>query len=103
MFIFIFPCFGLASVPFGSFQQIGLQSTVDAQSSASFDTRSLKHHSFISEVPDVRYMERALLGLLDDFHSGKLKAFGEFDSDSVKICDHACFIFIFLICVFFFF
>ncbi|XP_039437590.1 coiled-coil domain-containing protein 28B isoform X2 [Culex pipiens pallens] len=28
------------------------------------------------EVPDVRHMERALLGLLDDFHSGKLKAFG---------------------------
>ncbi|KAJ6649887.1 Glutathione hydrolase-like YwrD proenzyme [Pseudolycoriella hygida] len=38
--------------------------------------RSLKHHSFLSEVPDVRHMERALLGLLDDFHSGKLKAFG---------------------------
>ncbi|XP_055304244.1 coiled-coil domain-containing protein 28A isoform X1 [Sitodiplosis mosellana] len=54
----------------------GLQSNVDAQSSASFDTRSLKHHSFISEVPDVRHMEKALLGLLDDFHSGKLKAFG---------------------------
>uniref|UniRef100_A0A182SY15 Coiled-coil domain-containing protein 28B n=1 Tax=Anopheles maculatus TaxID=74869 RepID=A0A182SY15_9DIPT len=34
------------------------------------------HHSFISEVPDVRHMERALLGLLEDFHSGKLKAFG---------------------------
>ncbi|XP_049282761.1 coiled-coil domain-containing protein 28A isoform X2 [Anopheles funestus] len=28
------------------------------------------------EVPDVRHMERALLGLLEDFHSGKLKAFG---------------------------
>ncbi|XP_055304245.1 uncharacterized protein LOC129569427 isoform X2 [Sitodiplosis mosellana] len=28
------------------------------------------------EVPDVRHMEKALLGLLDDFHSGKLKAFG---------------------------
>lgn len=45
---------------------------------SGFDTRSLKHHSFISEVPDVRHMERALLGLLDDFHSGKLKAFGKF-------------------------
>lgn len=33
------------------------------------------HHSFLSEVPDVRHMERALLGLLDDFHSGKLRAF----------------------------
>uniref|UniRef100_A0A182JM24 Uncharacterized protein n=1 Tax=Anopheles atroparvus TaxID=41427 RepID=A0A182JM24_ANOAO len=42
----------------------------------SFSSRPLKHHSFISEVPDVRHMERALLGLLEDFHSGKLKAFG---------------------------
>ncbi|XP_065163669.1 coiled-coil domain-containing protein 28A isoform X3 [Atheta coriaria] len=29
----------------------------------------------IHKVPDVRHMERALLGLLDDFHSGKLRAF----------------------------
>ncbi|XP_058120403.1 uncharacterized protein LOC131288791 [Anopheles ziemanni] len=42
----------------------------------TFSSRPLKHHSFISEVPDVRHMERALLGLLEDFHSGKLKAFG---------------------------
>ncbi|XP_067625140.1 uncharacterized protein [Eurosta solidaginis] len=41
-----------------------------------FDDRPIKHHSFVSEVPDVKHMERALLGLLDDFHSGKLKAFG---------------------------
>lgn len=43
----------------------------------SFSDRALKHHSFLSEVPDVRHMEQALLGLLDDFHSGKLRAFGE--------------------------
>lgn len=36
-----------------------------------------RHHCFLSEVPDVRHMEQALLGLLDDFHSGKLKAFGQ--------------------------
>ncbi|KAJ8946671.1 hypothetical protein NQ318_019985 [Aromia moschata] len=30
----------------------------------------------IHKVPDVRHMERALLGLLADFHSGKLRAFG---------------------------
>jgi len=35
-----------------------------------------RHHCFLSEVPDVRHMEQALLGLLADFHSGKLKAFG---------------------------
>ncbi|XP_055375880.1 coiled-coil domain-containing protein 28A isoform X1 [Condylostylus longicornis] len=40
------------------------------------DDRTIKHHSFISEEPDVKHMEQALLGLLDDFHSGKLKAFG---------------------------
>ncbi|XP_017009803.2 rho GTPase-activating protein gacZ isoform X2 [Drosophila takahashii] len=44
--------------------------------SNKFDDRPIKHHSFVSEVPDVKHMERALLGLLDDFHSGKLKAFG---------------------------
>ncbi|XP_026844167.1 dual specificity protein kinase splA isoform X1 [Drosophila persimilis] len=43
--------------------------------SDKFDDRPIKHHSFVSEVPDVKHMERALLGLLDDFHSGKLKAF----------------------------
>lgn len=36
---------------------------------------TVKHHSFISQVPDVRNMEKALLGLLEDFHSGKLRAF----------------------------
>lgn len=36
----------------------------------------MRHHCFLSEVPDVRHMERALLGLLADFHSGKLRAFG---------------------------
>ncbi|XP_053695224.1 uncharacterized protein LOC128742792 isoform X2 [Sabethes cyaneus] len=51
-------------------------SATSLNKSHSFASRSLKHHSFISEVPDVRHMERALLGLLDDFHSGKLKAFG---------------------------
>lgn len=35
-----------------------------------------KHHCFLSEVPDVRHMEQALLQLLEDFHSGNLRAFG---------------------------
>lgn len=46
--------------------------------SDNFDDRPIKHHSFVSEVPDVKHMERALLGLLDDFHTGKLKAFGKY-------------------------
>ncbi|XP_071439161.1 coiled-coil domain-containing protein 28A isoform X2 [Hetaerina americana] len=35
------------------------------------------HHSFLSDVTDVRRMETALLHLLEDFHSGKLRAFGK--------------------------
>ncbi|XP_012157915.1 uncharacterized protein LOC101458926 isoform X2 [Ceratitis capitata] len=56
-----------------------LFNTINGYSGANhdnFDNRPIKHHSFVSEVPDVKHMERALLGLLDDFHSGKLKAFG---------------------------
>lgn len=37
----------------------------------SFDTRPIKHHSFDSDL-DVKYMEKNLISLLDDFHNGKL-------------------------------
>ncbi|XP_017879072.1 coiled-coil domain-containing protein 28A isoform X1 [Ceratina calcarata] len=40
-------------------------------------TAPCKHHCFLSEVPDVRRMEQALLHLLEDFHSGNLRAFGK--------------------------
>ncbi|XP_010794273.1 coiled-coil domain-containing protein 28A [Notothenia coriiceps] len=33
-------------------------------------------HSFLTDVSDVQEMENGLLSLLDDFHSGKLQAFG---------------------------
>lgn len=39
--------------------------------------RSVHHHCFLSDVTDVRRMETALLHLLEDFHSGKLRAFGK--------------------------
>lgn len=42
--------------------------------------RDLQHHSFLSDVADVRGMEKALLKLLEDFHSGELRAFGEVHS-----------------------
>ncbi|XP_060139980.1 coiled-coil domain-containing protein 28A isoform X4 [Globicephala melas] len=32
-------------------------------------------HSFLTDVSDVQEMERGLLSLLNDFHSGKLQAF----------------------------
>lgn len=39
--------------------------------------RNIQHHSFFTDTTDVRQMEQALLQLLEDFHSGKLRAFGE--------------------------
>ncbi|XP_017859357.1 PREDICTED: probable basic-leucine zipper transcription factor J isoform X1 [Drosophila arizonae] len=57
-------------------QQLHIPMADPSIHSDKFDDRPIKHHSFVSEVPDVKHMERALLGLLDDFHSGKLKAFG---------------------------
>ncbi|NXI53521.1 CC28A protein, partial [Chloroceryle aenea] len=35
-------------------------------------------HSFLTDVSDVQEMERGLLSLLNDFHSGKLQAFGKY-------------------------
>ena len=34
-------------------------------------------HSFLTDVSDVQEMEKGLLSLLNDFHNGKLQAFGE--------------------------
>lgn len=39
--------------------------------------RNIQHHCFISDTTDVRQMEQALLQLLEDFHSGKLRAFAK--------------------------
>lgn len=39
-------------------------------SSQIFATRNIKHHSFDSDL-DVKYMEKNLISLLDDFHSGE--------------------------------
>ncbi|XP_076358717.1 uncharacterized protein LOC143251188 isoform X1 [Tachypleus tridentatus] len=39
--------------------------------------RPCQHHSFLTDLTDVRQMEQGLLQLLDDFHSGKLQAFGK--------------------------
>ncbi|XP_012688481.1 coiled-coil domain-containing protein 28B [Clupea harengus] len=38
---------------------------------------SSMQHSFLTDVSDVREMEGGLLNLLNDFHSGKLQAFGK--------------------------
>lgn len=59
-----------------SFRSIDRNDSNSILPNDNFDDRPIKHHSFVSEIPDVKHMERALLSLLDDFHSGKLKAFG---------------------------
>ncbi|XP_020385317.1 coiled-coil domain-containing protein 28A isoform X2 [Rhincodon typus] len=47
------------------------------QSIAGKSTQSAPlQHSFLTDVSDVKEMERGLLSLLTDFHSGKLQAFG---------------------------
>ncbi|XP_062615180.1 coiled-coil domain-containing protein 28B-like [Saccostrea cucullata] len=38
--------------------------------------RTCKEHTFLTDVADVRTMEHGLLQLLEDFHCGKLQAFG---------------------------
>ncbi|KAL4233348.1 protein of unknown function (DUF4061) [Mactra antiquata] len=47
-----------------------------SQSHPSVSQRPCKEHSFLTDVADVRVMEQGLLQLLEDFHSGKLQAFG---------------------------
>ncbi|XP_069786837.1 coiled-coil domain-containing protein 28A isoform X4 [Narcine bancroftii] len=48
------------------------------QSSAGKSTQAAPiQHSFLTDVSDVKEMERGLLSLLTDFHSGKLQAFGK--------------------------
>lgn len=47
-------------------------------------------HSFLTDVSDVQEMEHGLLSLLNDFHSGKLQAFGKFDSLQQHTSFHKC-------------
>ncbi|KGL85227.1 Coiled-coil domain-containing protein 28A [Tinamus guttatus] len=42
-------------------------------------------HSFLTDVSDVQEMERGLLSLLNDFHSGKLQAFGKYLGNECSI------------------
>lgn len=43
-------------------------------------TAPIIQHSFLTDVSDVQEMENGLLSLLNDFHSGKLQAFGNVGS-----------------------
>lgn len=47
-------------------------------------TAPVVQHSFLTDVSDVQEMENGLLSLLNDFHSGKLQAFGNSHSALMK-------------------
>ncbi|GFU58046.1 coiled-coil domain-containing protein 28B [Nephila pilipes] len=49
------------------------QKTTEGQSTS----RPCDQHTFLTDITEVRQMEQGLLKLLDDFHSGKLQAFGK--------------------------
>ncbi|XP_015918452.1 coiled-coil domain-containing protein 28A [Parasteatoda tepidariorum] len=41
------------------------------------NVRPCEQHTFLTDITEVRQMEQGLLQLLDDFHLGKLQAFGK--------------------------
>ena len=49
---------------------------VDKPADDDSEARHTTEHTFLTDVADVRQMEQSLLQLLDDFHLGKLQAFG---------------------------
>ncbi|XP_064628965.1 coiled-coil domain-containing protein 28B-like [Lineus longissimus] len=72
-----------ASLPVSSPTKPGPSHTVGGKKSGKKgkregdSTRPCKEHTFLTDVADVREMEHGLLQLLEDFHSGKLQAFGQ--------------------------
>ncbi|KAK6488994.1 coiled-coil domain-containing protein 28A [Huso huso] len=55
----------------------GMRDKTRSQGAAGKSTQSAPiQHSFLTDVSDVQEMEKGLLSLLNDFHSGKLQAFG---------------------------
>ncbi|XP_064618352.1 coiled-coil domain-containing protein 28B-like [Liolophura sinensis] len=57
-------------------KQAGKTWKVSSKMEAPVVKRPCKEHSFLTDVADVRAMEQGLVHLLEDFHSGKLQAFG---------------------------
>ncbi|KAI5610785.1 coiled-coil domain-containing protein 28A [Silurus asotus] len=53
----------------------GVKEKPKVQSRLSSQSAPIQH-SFLTDVSDVQEMEKGLLSLLNDFHSGKLQAFG---------------------------
>lgn len=67
-----FPPSGDATVP----PAVPPRTTATQVASSRSAKATAPEHSFLTDVADVRDMEKGLLSLLDDFHSGKLQAFG---------------------------
>ncbi|XP_043938523.1 coiled-coil domain-containing protein 28B [Protopterus annectens] len=60
------------------FRRANKERTRPAQPAGSMPpTRAPIQHSFLTDVSNVHEMEGGLLNLLNDFHSGKLQAFGK--------------------------
>ncbi|KTF92727.1 hypothetical protein cypCar_00027743, partial [Cyprinus carpio] len=58
-------------------RRVGVQNKPRPQSQSGKSNQSARiQHSFLTDVSDVQEMEKGLLSLLNDFHSGKLQAFG---------------------------
>lgn len=55
----------------------GLTKATHASASAPAVQRPCQTHSFHTDAAEVQHMETVLLKLLDDFNSGKLRAFGQ--------------------------
>ncbi|XP_062863457.1 coiled-coil domain-containing protein 28A [Trichomycterus rosablanca] len=65
----------------------GVRDKLKPQSQLSKGSQSTSiQHSFLTDVSDVQEMEKGLLSLLNDFHSGKLQAFG--DECSIDQMEH---------------
>nr|XP_006821516.1 PREDICTED: coiled-coil domain-containing protein 28B-like isoform X2 [Saccoglossus kowalevskii] len=55
----------------------GMSSSQDKERTLTTKGRPCKEHVFLTDVADVRQMEQGLLQMLNDFHSGRLQAFGK--------------------------
>uniref|UniRef100_A0A8C4Q3J1 Coiled-coil domain containing 28B n=1 Tax=Eptatretus burgeri TaxID=7764 RepID=A0A8C4Q3J1_EPTBU len=60
----------------GTSNGIGVGVGTRMEPGGSTGTGATLHHTFLTDIAEVREMEQGLLGLLGDFHSGKLQAFG---------------------------
>ncbi|XP_040285156.1 coiled-coil domain-containing protein 28A isoform X2 [Bufo bufo] len=70
---------GFSNVPQSAGQKTKLKRAIKEKSKSQGESKGATsatiQHSFLTDVSDVQEMEKGLLSLLNDFHSGKLQAF----------------------------